>query len=430
MADGQGRSEGGRAFTLTPTRPAANCESNSGTEALLAQQTALLNTMLQQMKDLNTRVEAALRQLPYGPHVAGNPFPTRPATLETDVPQMFNLNNDKTYGALSKLTHSSMLCEHLLVEHLGLEVDLKAGKFRVTPARLQNGNGGGCRPRGSQREAFASWCIWRLPPQSRWNGCKIWRSPTRAKVHIGSSLFAWGNVLRLKRAARGFWADELRHLHITHLELEGVYKTVQSFMRELTGKVVRLHCDNQAVVAMPGHFTSRNPKIMRRMRHLWILLDLYDWAVREWHRHTVDRFSSELSAQLPRYYAQWRDRGCEGVDFLAYSWLGEVNWVNPLWSLLDEVAHKLREESLGGSELLGASSWDGTMLRISASREKYEVVPAAVQQVSGWDAALQERWRGELGDSTLTDQCSADAEGSMTTGRRQRGLYAVVSQCG
>ena len=152
-------------------------------------------------------------------------------------------------------------------------------------------------------------------------------------------------MLNLKHAARGFWSDELRHLHITHLELEAVYKTVQSFLRELTGKVVRLYCDNQAVVAMLSHFTSRNPELMRRMRRLWILLDLNDielqaryirseanewadrlsrdrdlddwrlnrrwfqWAEREWHRNTADRFASELSAQLPRYYGQWHDPG-------------------------------------------------------------------------------------------------------------------------
>ncbi|KAK3232559.1 hypothetical protein CYMTET_57096 [Cymbomonas tetramitiformis] len=213
----------------------------------------------------------------------------------------------------------------------------------------------------------------------------------------------------------------------------------------------------------------------------------FQWAEREWHRHTVDCFTSELSAQLPRYYAHWHDPGCEGVDSLAFSWLGEVNWVNPPWSLLDEVAHKLRggrraatvvapywpghmwfqqleamadevvilprsrdlftPSRLGGSELLGASSWDGIMFRISASRkveklailgaaglgytgtvgvtgpdvlthiayedgdkedldmskERYEVLPAAVQEVAGWDAALQERWRGDLGDSSLTE---------------------------
>ncbi|KAK3249287.1 hypothetical protein CYMTET_41277 [Cymbomonas tetramitiformis] len=89
-------------------------------------------------------------------------------------------------------------------------------------------------------------------------------------------MMAWGGVLNLKFLVRGFWSDEMRNWHITHLELEAVYKTVQAFLKELEGKVVRLYCDNQAVVAMLSHFTSRNPDLMRRMRRLWLLLDLHD----------------------------------------------------------------------------------------------------------------------------------------------------------
>ncbi|KAK3259929.1 hypothetical protein CYMTET_31091 [Cymbomonas tetramitiformis] len=420
-----------------------------------------------------------------------------------------------------------------LVEHLGLEVDLKAGQFRVTPARLQKihlqskallseasrqrrwlparrlaaftglcqsvylavpparlylrelhfvlstRRGWGAKVKLT-RQAWSDIEWWlRLPAQSRWNGRKIWRSPTRAKVHTDASLFAWGGVLNLKHAARGFWSDELRHLHITHLEMEAVYKTVQSFLRELTGKVVRLYCDNQAVVAMLSHFTSRNPELMRRMRRLW-----FQWAEREWHQHTVDRFASELSAQLPRCYAQWRDPGYEGVDSLAFSWLGEVNWVNPPWSLLDEVAHKLREERCAATvvapywpgqmwfqqleamadEVAGLASgfkvkvyWpqddarytgtvgdtgsdglthvayeDGDKEDLDMRKERYEVLPAAVQKVAGWEAALQERWRGELGDSSLTElavQMQGAALGDKTVGNYRPKARAFMAFC-
>eukprot|EP00854_Cymbomonas_tetramitiformis_P003867 gene3867-biopygen3808 len=68
------------------------------------------------------------------------------------------------------------------------------------------------------------------------------------------------------------------------------------------------------------------------------------WASAQWGPFTVDRFASEISAQLLRYYAAWKDPRCEGVDSLAYDWLRENNWVNPPWALLDKVAHKLREE--------------------------------------------------------------------------------------
>ncbi|KAK3260584.1 hypothetical protein CYMTET_30464 [Cymbomonas tetramitiformis] len=334
-----------------------------------------------------------------------------------------------------------------VVEHLGLEVDLKLGQFRVTerrvhkihakakeilcdaarnrrwiPARRLASFTGLCQSvylavpaaRLYLRELYfvlaekRSWGAkvkisrsargdlewWsRLPVMSRWNGRKIWRSPTRAKVHTDSSMTAWGGVLNLKFPTRGFWPDEMRCWHITHLELEAVYKTVQAFLQELEGKVVRLYCDNQAVVAMLSHFTSRNPDLMRRMRRLWLLLDLHDielqaryirseanvwadnlsrcedlddwrlnrdwfvWANKQWGPYTVDRFASEISAQLPRYYAAWKNPKCEGVDSLTYDWRGENNWVNPPWALLDEVAHKLREE--GAAATVVAPYWPG-----------------------------------------------------------------------
>ncbi|KAK3241341.1 hypothetical protein CYMTET_48882 [Cymbomonas tetramitiformis] len=334
-----------------------------------------------------------------------------------------------------------------VVEHLGLEVDLKLGQFLVTERRVHKIHTRAkeilCDTARNQRWIPArrlpsfmglyqsvylavpaarlflrelyfvlaekrSWGTkvkisraargdlewWsKLPGMSRWNGRKIWRSPTRAKVHTDSSMMAWGGVLNLKFPARGFWPDEMRNWHITHLELEAVYKTVQAFLKELEGKVARLYCDNQAVVAMLSHFTSRNPDLMRRMRRLWLLLDLHDielqaryirseanvwannlsrcedlddwrlnrewfvWASEQWGPFTVDRFASEISAQLPWYYAAWKDPKCEGVDSLTYDWRGENNWVNPPWALLDEVAHKLREE--GAVATVVAPYWPG-----------------------------------------------------------------------
>ncbi|KAK3266504.1 hypothetical protein CYMTET_24879 [Cymbomonas tetramitiformis] len=101
-------------------------EAPSGLEAYVAQQSALRNIIMLQMKDLSDHVvvaEAAsvkavaqmaataesgdaeleaLQKLPYVPHVSGNPFPTRASTLESDMPQMYELYNDKPYDSLSK----------------------------------------------------------------------------------------------------------------------------------------------------------------------------------------------------------------------------------------------------------------------------------------------------------------------------------------
>ncbi|KAK3255711.1 hypothetical protein CYMTET_35118, partial [Cymbomonas tetramitiformis] len=64
-------------------------------------------------------------------------------------------------------------------------------------------------------------------------------SSARGRRHCGDTAvgLAWGGVLDLKLEARGFWRDELRHLHITHLDLEAVFKTVQAFLREPRRKV-------------------------------------------------------------------------------------------------------------------------------------------------------------------------------------------------
>ncbi|KAK3287954.1 hypothetical protein CYMTET_4562 [Cymbomonas tetramitiformis] len=134
MSDDQGSSQGdGNA-----PRPEAAAQPptvDPALMALFAQQTALIQTLTQRVEALNTRVEEevaakatsaataqsgdaeleALRLLPYVPHVAGNPFPARPATLETDMPQMYDLYNDKTYDALCKRTNSSMRYEHLVL---------------------------------------------------------------------------------------------------------------------------------------------------------------------------------------------------------------------------------------------------------------------------------------------------------------------------
>eukprot|EP00854_Cymbomonas_tetramitiformis_P034302 gene34302-biopygen24641 len=76
-----------------------------------------------------------------------------------------------------------------------------------------------------------------------------------------------------------------------------------------------------------------------------------------------------ISAQLPRYYAAWKDPRCEGVDSLAYEWRGENNWVNPPWALLHEVAHKLREE--GAAATVVALYWPASKVTVGSRIEVF-----------------------------------------------------------
>ena len=75
---------------------------------------------------------------------------------------------------------------------------------------------------------------------------------------------------------------------------------------------------------------------------------------------------------------------------------------------------------------------DGDQEDLDMSQERYEVIPPAVQEVTSWDAALQERWRGELGDSSLTElavQMQGAALGDKTVGNYRPKARAFVTFC-
>eukprot|EP00854_Cymbomonas_tetramitiformis_P011235 gene11235-biopygen11530 len=149
-----------------------------------------------------------------------------------------------------------------------------------------------------------------------------------------------------------------------------------------------------------------------RLNRKWFV-----WVSEQWGPFTVDRFASEISARLPRYYAAWKDPRCEGVDSLAYDWRGENNWVNPPWALLEEVVHKLREE--GAAATVMAPYWPGQSwfreLEALATEEFNEDGKAHVLYDDGDEETLdlsEENFKiiGSSGMSEPTDE-AADADG-------------------
>ncbi|KAK3248783.1 hypothetical protein CYMTET_41760 [Cymbomonas tetramitiformis] len=176
------------------------------------------------------------------------------------------------------------------------------------------------------------------------------------------------------RRRRGFWPDEFRYLHITRLELEAIYKTVQSYLRELISKVVQLFCKNQVVVAMLPYFTLRNPELIRRMRRLWILLDLNGIKLQaRYIKSEANKWDGRRAAERDR-----QPQLAQGCMVKAY------RLINDAWCI-----------GTGGETTVDGktpeSYDDGDTEFVDMSKEKYEVVSAAATVPSGWDAALQER---------------------------------------
>jgi hypothetical protein len=234
---------------------------------------------------------------------------------------------------------------------------------------------------------------WRTVP-TRHNGAPIWKPVETAYLHCDSSSFGWGAVLNDCSEARGFWSSPDTEQHITYKELKAVRCAIQSFLPELKGRRLLLHEDNQSVIGVLTHLTSRSPAMMCELRKLFLLIDEFDikirttyirsaaniwadglsrvkdnsdWKLREssfdrlnklWGPVSIDRFASFENKQTPRYNAKWRDGRAEAVDSLHLSddaWLQEHNWCNPPWELLDDLASKLR--SSGAAAIVIAPKW-------------------------------------------------------------------------
>lgn len=236
---------------------------------------------------------------------------------------------------------------------------------------------------------------WKSVPAQR-SSRSIYKPVETAYLHVDSSSYGWGAVLNDLDTARGFWYDEDRLSHITFKELKAVRYAVESFLPQLIGRNVLMHEDNQAVVSVVTHLTTRSPQMMEELRKLWYLLDTNDvhlrpryirsaanvWADRlsretdrddwrfnprlfaymnrQWGPHTIDRFASMENAQLTRFNARWRDPRAEDVDCLHLTdraWRTETNWCNPPWPLLDALIMKLQRS--GAAATVIAPHWVG-----------------------------------------------------------------------
>ena len=116
---------------------------------------------------------------------------------------------------------------------------------------------------------------WQTVP-TKWNGRDIARSPSTVHLHSDSSTFAWGGVLNYDETspARGCWTTEERKFHITILELLAVHKNLLTYLPQLRNCRVCLHEDNQAVMYILREKTSRSAIIMKLLRRLWRVVDM------------------------------------------------------------------------------------------------------------------------------------------------------------
>ena len=174
------------------------------------------------------------------------------------------------------------------------------------------------------------------------------------------------------------WDTATRTASSTHRELAAFLHGIQSLANQLANNTILWCTDNQAVETILYKGSSKSPVLHSmalqifsltrqhqiNLMPLWVpralnqtadalsrISDFDDWSISpllfkflngRWGPHTVDRFSSETTNHLPRFYSRFNCPGAEGVDSFLFSWTNENNWAVPPPRLIARVVQHCR----------------------------------------------------------------------------------------
>ena len=170
-------------------------------------------------------------------------------------------------------------------------------------------------------------------------------------------------------------------------KIRAIRFVLQSFSGFLAGKEYKHRSDNQSVCSILPVGSSK-PHLHKeavaiynlcheagiRFSAEWIprhfnfkadywskVVDTDDWMLNPflfrqldilWGPHTVDRFASHNSFQLPRFCSRWWCPGTETVDAFTVSWGGENNWLVPPVFLIPRVINHMKLDREQGTLII------------------------------------------------------------------------------
>ena len=212
-----------------------------------------------------------------------------------------------------------------------------------------------------------------------WNGAPISNKAFDVQIETDASGYGWGGYCQ-GRSAAGVWDKFTSSQPSNYRELLAIILTIKSFAPWLSGKKVQVLTDNISCVAYINHLGGPSTELSRLAQALWdtayeldIELTARHLAGRlnvtadrlsrqmsalEWKLHpnlfrfiekcfgphTVDRFASLRTTQLPRYNSLLWDPASEAVDAMAQNWSGEINFVNAPFKMIPRILDKIAEE--------------------------------------------------------------------------------------
>jgi hypothetical protein len=245
---------------------------------------------------------------------------------------------------------------------------------------------------------------WWLPAIHSWNGAPIILHNVDVQVTTDARSYGWGAVSQ-GHLASGLWNSRVAHCSSNERELLAIHMAILSFQEMLSGKTVQILTDNISACAYINNLGGPSASLTTLMKALWAdcarlhitltakhlpgVLNIdadslsrpdspYEWRLHpqlfrhidaKFGPHTIDRFASLTSTQLPRYNSLHWDPMTSGVDALAQpDWGVEMNFVNAPFYLIPkilQVIRKQRAEATILAPLWRGQPWFQELLRMS-----------------------------------------------------------------
>ena len=222
---------------------------------------------------------------------------------------------------------------------------------------------------------------WWYNALKNWNGAPLLKPTRKIQVETDASGSGWGGCTGSFEAS-GTWTKDVSFRPSNYRELLAVLKSIQSFRNVLHHASVQILSDNITTVAYINQLGGTSRIMSELMTTIFVtaqelgifltakylagkdngradglsrIMSPYEWQLHPevfqvlesmWGPHTVDRFASEMTTQLPRYNSLFSDPGTEAVDAMMQKWSGENNYINaPFW-MLTKIVRKVKEEKV------------------------------------------------------------------------------------
>ena len=228
--------------------------------------------------------------------------------------------------------------------------------------------------------------LWWAEPAHLAQGLPFRRPPHQLVVTTDASCEGWGGHSLIQGQSMlfsGLWSQaERRSCHINLLELRALRLTLLRLAPHLSGRMVKLECDNSTAVSYLNKQGGTHSLTLCQEAmdlHLWLIShniqvfavhrpgvnneladylsrnrpDPTEWSLnpnaarklfRRWGTPQLDLFASHLNHKVPLWFSRMEHQAAAGTDAFAQSWTGWYVYAYPPTNLILRTLTKIRED--------------------------------------------------------------------------------------